>query len=868
MPKVRSFTVVPALPDSLKALETLAGNMFWCWNPEMEELFRRIDNSLWANCGHNPVKLLGSVSQRRLAELADNRGFVNEVQRAAERLQSYLEGRTWFEDVCGKYTSPLVAYFSAEFGLHECLPFYAGGLGILAGDHLKSSSDLGVPIAGVGLMYQKGYFRQYLNVDGWQQEMYSDNDFYHMPVELVRNDDGRPVTISVEYPGRHVAAQIWSVSIGRVKLYLLDTNMPANSPMDRTITASLYGGDRELRIRQEIMLGIGGLNTLEAVGITPTVCHMNEGHSAFMGLERIRRLRKTTGMTFDEAVEATRSGNVFTMHTSVKAGLDEFAVELMDKYFGEYFGELGIDRKTFLALGRVDPEDDSEPFKMPILAIKLSSYRNAVSKLHGEVSRTMWSFLWPGLPVSEVPIRSITNGVHVRGWLSDELCSLYERYLGPNWNDEVVNKSLWRNIEQIPDEELWMMHQRCKERLIVFARNRVKGQISRRGTYHSEMNWAEEILNPEALTIGFARRFAAYKRGQLLLRDPKRLLELLNNPDRPMQIIFSGKAHPRDAEGKEIIRQIVHFAAQYDVRRRIVFLEDYSIDVARLLVQGVDLWLSTPRRPMEASSTSGMKAAINGGLNISTMDGWWCEGYTPDVGWVIGAGESYEDPGYQDMVESQALYNILENEAVPLFYTRSADNLPRAWIRRMKDSMTAITPTFNTDRMLAEYTRRFYNPAAARWRYLTAEAMSRAKALAMWKSDVRSAWSEFTVRDVKVRIDEGQADVMVGHELPQLRVGSKLSVDALVSLGRISPEDVSVELYCGTLDAWGNVECGSAVRMAHSDTAGGDGEHWFVGSMTCKTTGRHGLLVRVLPRNSDLVDPHELGLILWEECMT
>ncbi|MHC4624253.1 MAG: alpha-glucan family phosphorylase [Planctomycetota bacterium] len=812
MLKLRSFTVLPALPGQLKDLEVIARNLYWCWNPESEALFKRVDSDLWAACGHNPVKLLGSISQSRFDELSKNEGFLFELQRVAGKLKSYVEAPTWFDRVCGRCSKPLVAYFSAEFGLHECIPIYAGGLGILAGDHLKSASDLGVPIVGIGLLYQKGYFRQYLNIDGWQQEQYAENDSHNMPVELVRKESGRPLTVSVEYPGRCVVAQIWNASIGRAKLYLLDTNVPANSPTDRIITTCLYGGDAEMRIRQEIMLGIGGFKALAAMDMTPTICHMNEGHSAFLGLERARQLRNAANMTFDEAIEAAKAGNVFTMHTSVKAGLDEFSVGLMDKYFGSYFPKLGINRKQFLALGRMDPEDDGESFKMPILALRLSSHRNAVSKLHGDVSRNMWSFLWPGVPVAEVPIRSITNGVHIKTWLSEEICSLYERYFGPAWVDRLANKSVWQNVDQIPDEEFWQAHQRCKEHLIVFARKRLKTQIQRRGAYHTELNWAEQVLDPEVLTIGFARRFATYKRASLLLTDPKRLSRLLSDPDRPIQLIFSGKAHPRDTEGKEIIRQIIHFAAQSEVRRRIVFLEDYDINVARFLVRGVDVWLSTPRRPMEASSTSGMKAAINGGLNISTLDGWWCEGYTPDVGWVIGAGESYEDPNYQDMVESQALYNILENEVVPLFYTRAADGLPRAWIKRMRNCIKKITPRFNTDRMLREYTRRFYNPAATRWRRLTAEAMSRARALSMWKSGMKTAWPEFAIKDIKIHVDNGEDKASLDPKQPQLKVGSELNVSALVKLGTVSPHDVSVELYYGDVDGWGGIRDGSVVR--------------------------------------------------------
>jgi starch phosphorylase len=865
MPSVRSFTVLPAIPESLKGLEVLAKNLFWSWNPQFIELFKRIDPVLWAACGHNPVKLIGTVSQSRLEALAANESFLNELKRATDSLQEYLESSTWFQKVSPGDTDPVIAYFSAEFGLHECLPIYAGGLGILAGDHLKSASDLGIPIVGIGLMYQKGYFRQYLNIDGWQQEAYVENDAFNMPAELVRKSSSRPLTISVEYPGRSVQAQIWSISVGRLQLYLLDTNIPANSPGDRMVTSSLYGGDRELRIRQEILLGIGGLKALAAMGITPTVCHMNEGHAAFMALERIRQIRSTTNMTFDEAVEATRAGNVFTTHTIVKAGLDEFEVDLMDKYFGSYFPHLGINRRQFLSLGRMLPDDDNEPFKMPVLAIKLSSYLNGVSRLHGQISREVWGSLWPGVPSREVPIVSITNGIHLESWLSDEMAGLYHRYLGPTWSSTVFDKSVWDQVDQIPDEELWSAHQRCKDQLIVFARKRLMAQMQRRGTCQGELRRAEEVLDPEALTVGFARRFVAYKRGDLLLRDAERLARLVNNPERPVQIIFAGKAHPRDNAGKEIIRHIVHFAGQENVRRRIVFLEDYDIDVARFLVRGVDVWLNNPRRPMEASGTSGMKAAANGVLNMSTLDGWWCEGYVPDGGWIIGAGENYDSPDYQDTVESQSLYNLLENEIVPLFFTRPAGNLPRLWLQKMKTSIKWVAPRFNTHRMLAEYTRRFYGPAAARYNYLTCDTMGRARAMAQWKSEIRQAWPEFAVKEVTMNTKNGNGDEQLNPRQPELKVGSELIVRALVKLGRIKPDDVCVELYHGPTDSWGNIREGFAVAMTYEQRAGDDGEHWFAGRMECRTTGQHGVAVRVLPNHPDQSNPYELGLILWEK---
>lgn len=871
MPKVRNFTVLPALPEPLKDLETIARNLFWSWNAEFVELFERIDNNLWSASGHNPVKLLSTVSQQRLEELAQNKGFLCQLQRASEKLNAYLQAPTWFhrkvscgEKVCSKNTTPIIAYFSPEFAIHESLPIYAGGLGVLAADHLKSASDLGVPMVGLGLLYQKGYFRQYLNIDGWQQETYIENDFYNMPMELVRKKSGRPLTISVEYPGRSVLAQIWQLLIGRVKLYLLDTNISANSSIDRLITASLYGGNQEMRIQQEIMLGIGGLKALAAMHINPAVCHINEGHAAFVILERIRQLRTESNMTFDQAVEAIRSANIFTIHTLVKAGLDEFPPELMDKYFGSYFPKIGINRDRFLALGRILPDDDGESFKMPILGLRLSSHINGVSELHGQISREVWSCLWPSVPVSEVPICSITNGVHIKSWLSNEMNNLYEKHFGANWTDETVGKSVWDNIEQIPDEEIWQAHQKCKHHLIVFARKRLKAQMKRRGTYHSELNHAEEILDPEALTIGFARRFAGYKRASLLLKDPARLVRLLSDPDRPLQIIFAGKAHPKDAEGKEIIRQIIHFANQFNVRRRIVFLEDYDINVARAMFQGVDVWLNTPRRPMEASGTSGMKAAINGALNLSTLDGWWSEGYKPETGWAIGAGESYDDHAYQDTVEAQALYNLLESEVVPLFYTRSADNLPRAWINRMKHAVKFILPRFSTDRMLTQYVRRFYNPALSKWQYFTADDMSHAKELSGWKENIKEAWPDLDIKDVKVFISNGREDEELNPKRPHFKVGSQLNVSALVKLADLRPDDVSVELYYGTLDSRGDIKDGATVKMDYKK-AEQDSQHWFTGQIPCTSTGHRGLAVRVLPSHPDLINPYELGLIIWEK---
>jgi starch phosphorylase len=867
MPSVHAFTVLPAVPEELKDLDFIARNMYWCWNLEFVSIFKRIDSRLWRAWAHNPVRLLGGVPQERLNELAANRGFVSELKRASEKLKSYLQGQSWYDKIYKGKEKPVIAYFCAEYGIHESLPVYSGGLGILAGDHLKSASDLGVPLVGVGLLYQKGYFRQYLNVDGWQQEVYSENDFYNMPIELITKDNGQPIKIGVEFPGREVKAQIWSVSVGRIKLYLLDTNIEENTPDDRMMTSILYGGDLETRICQEILLGIGGLRALLALGIEPTVCHMNEGHAAFMGLERIRLLKNKADISFDQALEATKSGSIFTIHTPVKAGNDEFPPEMMEKYFANYYPRLGINKEQFLALGRITASDDKEVFKMPVLALRLSSYRNGVSKLHGDVSRKMWSVLWPEVPNEEVPITSITNGVHIKSWLSEEMNLLYERYLGDNWSEEIVDGLNREAIDQIPDEEFWRIHQRSRESLVTFSRARLMEQLQRRGTYHTELNWAEEVLDPEALTIGFARRFTTYKRGNLLFKDPGRLVKLLNDPERPVQIILAGKAHPKDSQGKEIIRQIIHFSNQYNVRRRVVFLEDYDLNLARYLVRGVDVWLNNPRPPMEASGTSGMKAALNGALNMSTLDGWWCEGYRPEGGWAIGAGEVYQDPSYQDVVESKAIYNLLEKEVVPLFYTRCADGLPRGWIHRVKESIKWITPNFNTNRMVADYTMKFYNPAAERYRYLAEQSMAKAKEFSDWKSRIKAAWSDLNIKDVQASVVNGQLDKTVKASRSYLKVGSILNVKVLVKLGRIKPDDVSVELYNGPVDAWGKITNGSSLSMDCKEPVNHDGEYWFEGKVKCTNSGRQGFAVRILPRHKDMVNPNEMGLILWEKSL-
>jgi glycogen phosphorylase len=848
---VFTYAVAPSLPKEMAGLKEISYNLLWTWDHEFLELFMRLDQDLWEATNHNPVQMIGSIRQETLTAALRDDAFMAHLERALEHCREYMYCLgTWFLKGHGGMERQTIAYFSAEFGLTESIAIYSGGLGLLAGDHIRSASDLGVPIVGVGLLYQQGYFRQYLNVDGWQQERYPENDFYTLPLTLERTPEGHVVTIAVEYPGRTVYAQIWRAQVGRVPLYLLDTNIPANNSEDQDITDQLYGGDREMRIKQEIMLGIGGYRALRAVGLAPAVYHMNEGHSAFLALERCRQLIAEQGLSFDEAREATIAGTVFTTHTPVPAGNDYFAPSLVEKYFSSFAAQLKLPMRDFLAMGRQNVRDEQENFCMTILALRMAGHSNGVSKLHGSISRKMWQNVWPGITLEEVPITSITNGAHAPTWVSRDMAGLFERYLGPRWREEPDTFALWDRIHHIPDEELWRTHERRRERLVAFARHRLRSQLEAIGAPPSVAAEADEILDPEALTIGFARRFATYKRASLLLRNPERLLRILNDKTRPVQLIFAGKAHPQDTAGKELIRQIIHFARNPDARRRVVFLEDYNINLARYLVQGVDVWLNTPRRPLEASGTSGMKAALNGALNLSILDGWWDEGYTPETGWAIGCGEEYGDENYQDEVESNALYNLLEKDIVPLFFNRAANGLPRGWIKKMKNSMRTLGPQFNAKRMVRQYVEESYIPAQERYTSLAKDHFKRARDLAAWKDRLRKHWADIKILEVKNDLQDG------------VNVGEPFRISAKVRLGQLTADDVSVEIYQGPLDARGEITKPKLITMVPVHPAGGEVRE-FEGTIQPDTSGRHGYALRVLPKNPDLIAPQMEGLILW-----
>lgn len=852
MKPIKTFTIVPTLPDKLQPLKEIGNNLFWTWDHEALDLFRRIDRELWEETRHNPIKMLGQVKQNRLDVLVEDEGFLAHLDRVYANLQNYLTELNWFEKTYGKEHHLKVAYFSAEFGLTECLETYSGGLGILAGDHLKSASDLGIPLVGVGLLYQVGYFHQYLNADGWQGELYIDNDFHTMPIQLQRNGDGSPITIDVDYPGGRVAAHIWRVKVGRIELYLLDTNIQENSAEYRDITDELYGGDGEKRIQQEIMLGIGGIRALKALGIEANVFHLNEGHSAFLALERIRNAIKKYNFTFDEAKELTKAGNIFTTHTPVPAGIDRFSPQLIDKYFASYYQELKITRNDFLALGRRETTGKTEDFSMAILAINLASHINGVSKLHRYISRNMWKELWNQIPINELPITSVTNGIHIGSWISRDLATLYDRYVGPAWRKKPADQTIWKRVESIPAEELWRTHERRRERLVAFARKRLRKQLESQGALPSEIDIADEVLNPEALTIGFARRFATYKRATLLLHDPVRLAHIMRNRDFPIQIIFAGKAHPKDNPGKELIRKLIHLARMEDFRQNIVFLEDYDINVSRYLVQGVDVWLNTPRRYMEASGTSGMKAGANGVINMSILDGWWDEAYAPEIGWAIGFGEDYDDFDYQDDVESQAIYNLLEKEIIPMFYDRGRDNIPRKWINIMKNSMSKVCPDFNTNRMVREYSERFYLTAHKKYMILDENNQQRAREFTKWKMNINKNWP-------KVKFVETSANGSIEQQ-----VGAELKIDAKVFLDSLKPEDVCVEIYHGYINPQNMIVDGSIEQMRCVED-NGESVFSFTGNIICKTSGLYGYTVRVTPSSDKLAHPHETSLILWAE---
>jgi starch phosphorylase len=839
MKALRSFTVRPRLPEALAHLTDLAMNLRWSWDERTRDLFRWVDPDAWEGGRHDPVQLLGAVSRERLAELEGDPAFLSFLGEVSDNLDRYLERDRWFQS---RTDSDLrsIAYFSPEFGIAEALPQYSGGLGVLAGDHLKAASDLGVPLVGVGLFYRHGYFRQSLNSDGWQQERYPQLDPYAMAVKPVED-----VRITVDLAGAPLRARVWRADVGRVRLYLLDADVEENAPELRIVTDRLYGGDTEHRLRQEILLGVGGVRALEALGEDAQVFHTNEGHAGFLGLERIRRLVSNDGLPFTAALEAVRAASIFTTHTPVPAGIDRFPRALIERYFTAWTAEVGISLDDLMALGHEASDATDDPFNMAIMGLRLAGRSNAVSKLHGAVSRSMFASLWPGVPEDEVPITSVTNGVHAHTWVSPEMQDLLGRHVLPEWPEAGPDR--WARMEDVGDDEVWRVREQQRERLVAGVRSHLHGSLLARGVPESEAGWALEVLDPRALTVGFARRFATYKRANLLLSQPDRLLTLLQSTDRPLQFVFAGKAHPADDLGKEMIRQIVAFSSQPEVRHRFVFVDDYDIAVARMLYQGADLWLNNPRRPLEACGTSGEKAALNGALNCSILDGWWDEMFDGENGWAISSAPDLVDLAKRDQVEANSLFALLEQQIVPTFYERAQGPVPRRWVHRVKHNLASLGPQVSASRMVKDYVEQLYEPTAARADRLGADGASAAAALSEWKVRVREAWRGVHVDTVET-------------ELATTSLGEERTVTAVVSLGSLAATDVTVQLLHGPVGQNDELAPANTVAMGVAG-AGEDGHLRFTGTFRCDRPGRYGFAVRVVPCHADLVTPVELGLV-------
>ncbi|NLD45983.1 MAG: glycosyltransferase family 1 protein, partial [Clostridiaceae bacterium] len=701
------ITVTAVIPDELSKLKDIAYNLWWSWNSDAIDLYREIDLALWEKLGKNPVRFLKEVSQKKLEAKVKDPDYMASYNDVVKKYESYMKDTdTWFIRNFPDKKNHMIAYFSAEYGLNEVLPIYSGGLGVLSGDHCKSASDLGIPFTAIGLYYKQGYFSQHINNDGWQETIFTDLNTSNLPIKPALNHKGEQVRISVELPGRVVFANIWQVKVGRINLFLIDTDVEQNSPHDRGLTSRLYGGDQETRIQQEIFLGIGGAKVLEALGINATVYHMNEGHSAFLGLELIRRLVQDKRVPFKQAAEVVSSSVIFTTHTPVPAGNDVFPLEMIDRYFGNYWPSLGISRHEFLDLGL--KIGDHQNFNMTVLALTLSGQRNGVSELHGAVSRNIFKNVWPGVPEEEVPIGHITNGIHTLTWLSPSIKYLYDKYLDKDWVDRLYDREVWDKVDKIPDEDLWKTHCVLKTKMISFVREKLKQQRMANGESIERVREVDTLLDSNALTIGFARRFATYKRANLIFRDIARIQKLLNNPEKPMQIIFAGKAHPADGPAHEIIKNINDIARQEGFNGKVILVENYNMTLARNLVQGVDIWLNNPRRPLEASGTSGQKVCINGLINFSILDGWWCEGYNGKNGWVIGDDTFFDNEYYQDNADSESIYNTLEKQIIPTYFDRNENGVPEKWVAVMKESIKSNTSLYSTHRMVQDYTTKFY----------------------------------------------------------------------------------------------------------------------------------------------------------------
>lgn len=837
------YNLLPSDIEGFDPLAELALDLRSSWNHVTDEIWRQLDAELW-EITHNPWVVLQTVPRQRIEHVLGDAEFRKKVDELLDERRTTAEQPAWFQQA---YESPpltCVAYFCMEFMLSEALPIYSGGLGNVAGDQLKAASDLGLPVVAVGLLFQQGYFRQIIDDAGRQEELYPYNDPGQLPITPLRDEDGEWLRLKIELPGYSVWLRTWQVQVGRVKLYLLDSNDAANFPVHQGITSELYGGGPELRLKQEMILGIGGWRLLSVLGIEPEVCHLNEGHAALAVLERARTFMVDSGQPFEVALAATRAGNLFTTHTAVPAGFDRFAPHLIEQYLGRYaLQQLGISTDDLLALGRQNPSDSSEPFNMAYLAIRCSGRVNGVSRLHGQVSRRLFEPLFPHWPEDEVPVGHVTNGVHMPSWDSAAADELWTHMCG---NDRWLgtNETLECDIHRVSDERLWQFRVDSTRALVEYSRKRLSRQLAASGSTPEEVETVKHLFDPNTLTLGFARRFATYKRPNLLLHDPARLLRLLTNPERPVQLVIAGKAHPADEAGQDLIRQWIEFIRDPVARQHVVFLGDYDMRLGEQLVQGADVWVNTPRRPWEASGTSGMKVLVNGGINLSELDGWWAEAYTPEVGWAIGDGQEHgEDPAW-DAIEAEQLYSVLENEVIPEFYTRDEQGIPRPWLSRMRASMSQLTPQFSAVRTVREYTEKHYLPAAVAYRERVSYNGVLGTSIANWKHSLVEKWRSLKFGEVRVELIE---------------TTHVFEVD--VYLNGLDPDLVRVELYANAVD--GN----SSVRqeMRRAKTSAVKGEHWATyGAPMPSTRAATDFTPRIVPKHNGVAVPLELNLILWQ----
>jgi len=849
--KYGKIKVTTVIPERISGLETLAKNLWWTWNHEAIDLFREIDLALWEKTDHNPVRFIQEVSIAKLEEKLSDAEFLERYDSVMEKFNNYMNTEdTWFSRNYPDYVNENIIYFSAEYGIHEILPIYSGGLGVLSADHCKSASDLGIPFIAIGLLYKQGYFEQYINREGLQEAHYKNLDHSRLPLIPVYNSEGFPLTISVEIMERNVHARAWRIDIGRTKLYLLDTDVPENNEHDRNITGRLYGGDRETRIQQEIVLGIGGIRLLDALNIRGTVYHINEGHSAFMTLELARKLITEKNLSFREAKEIVSSSTIFTTHTPVPAGSDIFPLEMIDRYFGNYWPQLGIHRDEFVRLG-FRPEDPYG-FNMAVLALNMSGQKNGVSKLHGIISRIIYKSLWPDIPEDEVPINHITNGVHTMTWLAPNFRYLFDKYLPSDWQSRMHDPTVWEDIDKIPDEEIWKTHMVLKARMVHYISDKLKKQYLDNGFSLSEIRNIDSQINIQALTIGFARRFATYKRADLIFRDLTRIEKILNNKGMPVQIIFAGKAHPADRAAHETIKKLHDIARREGYKGKIFLVENYNIEMARYLVQGVDVWLNNPRRPWEASGTSGQKASINGVLNFSILDGWWQEGYNGLNGWAIGKGEDFQNEHQQDEADSKSLYEILEKEIIPLFYERNENGIPVNWVKRMKEAIKSLAPVYGTHRMVSEYTEKMYIPAALRAVRIFESQFDYVRKLVEWKEKVLRNWNQVFI--------SARQDIhgLLGHSIVS---GQKLILSATVHLGALRPEDVIVETYYGEIRD--NMIVNAKTKEMKLIRQVDKSEFYYECELDFHDGGEYGYTFRVIPVHPNLMNKFDMSLIKW-----